>query len=103
MAPLDNPSIPKGSTVLVTGASGLLASNIVDRFLHYGYKVRGTVRDPKKGAWLTDLSDEKYGKGNLELVVVPDMAAEGAFNEAVKGAHFRCIRVATANSFSRRV
>ncbi|KAH7274693.1 hypothetical protein MRS44_007048 [Fusarium solani] len=85
MAPLDNPSIPKGSIVLVTGASGLIASNIVDQFLHYGYKVRGTVRDPKKSAWLAKLFDEKYGKENFELVAVPEMMAEGAFDEAVKG------------------
>jgi nucleoside-diphosphate-sugar epimerase len=103
MAPLDNPSIPKGSIVLVTGASGLIASNIVDQFLHYGYKVRGTVRDPKKSAWLAKLFDEKYGKENFELVAVPEMMAEGAFDEAVKGADSHCHRVATADQSSRRV
>lgn len=85
MAPLDNPAVPKGSTVLVTGANGLLGSHIVDQFLEYGYKVRGTVRDTEKNAWLQALFDKKYGKGNFELFKVADLTAEGAFDEAVKG------------------
>lgn len=31
--------------VLVTGASGYLATNVIYYLLQYGYKVRGTVRD----------------------------------------------------------
>ncbi|WAO87457.1 Epimerase domain-containing protein [Fusarium falciforme] len=85
MAPLDNPAVPKGSTVLVTGANGLLGSHIVDQFLEYGYKVRGTVRDTEKNAWLQALFDKKYGKGSFELFKVADLAAEGAFDEAMKG------------------
>ncbi|UPK89521.1 hypothetical protein LCI18_000456 [Fusarium solani-melongenae] len=85
MAPLDNPAVPKGSTVLVTGANGLLGSHIADQFLEYGYKVRGTVRDTEKNAWLQALFDKKYGKGSFELYKVADLTAEGAFDEAVKG------------------
>ncbi|CAM1510944.1 Fc.00g084570.m01.CDS01 [Cosmosporella sp. VM-42] len=89
MAPLDKPSIPKGSTILVTGVNGLLGSNIADRFLHYGYKVRGVVRDLEKSAWLAALFDKRYGAKNFELVVAGDMVAEGAYGEVVKGADFR--------------
>ncbi|KAK7716924.1 hypothetical protein SLS64_002467 [Diaporthe eres] len=85
MAPLDNPAVPKGSTVLVTGANGLLGSHIADQFLEYGYKVRGTVRDTEKNAWLQALFDKKYGKGSFELFKVADLTSEGAFDEAVKG------------------
>lgn len=49
-----------------------------------GYKVRGTVRDPDKASWMKDRF-EQYGKSNFELVAVDDMAADGAFDDAVKG------------------
>ncbi|KAI2620440.1 aldehyde reductase [Hypoxylon sp. NC1633] len=84
MSPIDHPAIPKGSTVLITGANGFIASNIADQFLNHGYKVRGTTRDPKKNAWLANLFDRKYGPGNFEFVAVPDMEADGAYNQAVK-------------------
>lgn len=87
MASFENPAIPKGSTVLVTGANGFISSHIVDQFLEAGYKVRGTVRDATKNAWLASTFDKKHGKGFFELVQVPDMAAENALTEATKGAH----------------
>ncbi|EEU37848.1 uncharacterized protein NECHADRAFT_54734 [Fusarium vanettenii 77-13-4] len=99
MAPLDNPAVPKGSTVLITGANGLLGSHIADQFLEYGYKVRGTVRDTEKNAWLQALFDKKYGKGNFELFKVADLTAEGAFDEAVKGTSV-VAHTATITSFA---
>ncbi|KAK2684760.1 hypothetical protein QWA68_016290 [Fusarium oxysporum] len=84
MAPLDNPVISKGSNVLVTGANGLLGSNIADQFLEHGYRVRGAVRDTEKHAWLQALFDKKYGEGKFELFRVPDLEVEGAFDDAVK-------------------
>ncbi|OBT41211.1 hypothetical protein VF21_00910 [Pseudogymnoascus sp. 05NY08] len=66
MAPLDNAVIPKGSLVLVTGANGLMGSHVAKQFLEYGYK-------------------KDYGKDSFELVQVDDLAAKGAFDEAVKG------------------
>jgi hypothetical protein len=47
--------------------------------------VRGTTRNPKKSAWVSDLFDRKYGPGLFELVAVPDMEADGAYDEVVKG------------------
>lgn len=85
MAPSHNLAVPKGSTVLVTGVNGLLGSHTADQFLEHGYKVRGTVRDTEKNAWLQALFDKKYGKGSFELFKVSDLTAEGAFDEAVKG------------------
>ncbi|KAL1853933.1 hypothetical protein Daus18300_011675 [Diaporthe australafricana] len=78
-------AVPKGSTVLVTGVNGLLGSHTADQFLEHGYKVRGTVRDTEKNAWIQALFDKKYGKGSFELFKVADLTAEGAFDEAVKG------------------
>ncbi|KAJ4265968.1 hypothetical protein NW762_003941 [Fusarium torreyae] len=85
MAPLENLAVPQGSTVLVTGANGLLGSNIADQFLEYGYKVRGTVRDTERDAWLQTLFDKKYGEGKFELVKVADLETETAFDDVVKG------------------
>lgn len=85
MSPLDNLVVPKGSTVLVTGANGLLGSHISKQFLEFGYNVRGTVRDPEKNAWLKAAFDKEYGQGRFGLFQVPDMVADGAFDEAVKG------------------
>lgn len=78
-------SIPAGSTVLVTGANGLIASHVVDQFLAAGYRVRATVRTPSKCAWMEPLFAKRHGSGCLELVQVADISAPDAWDEAVKG------------------
>ena len=82
------PAIPPGSTVLVTGANGFIASHVTDQLIQAGYLVRGTSRDTTKTAWMTELFDKRYGKGKFEAVVVKDMAEKGAFDEACKGMRF---------------
>ncbi|KAL2068182.1 hypothetical protein VTL71DRAFT_16280 [Oculimacula yallundae] len=77
--------IPVGSLVLVTGASGFVATHIVEHLLLSGYKVRGTVRDERKVQWTTELFNERHGAGKYSAVIVPDMSVDGAFDEAVKG------------------
>ncbi|KAI3572614.1 hypothetical protein IWW34DRAFT_708086 [Fusarium oxysporum f. sp. albedinis] len=79
-------TIPKASLVLVTGATGYLASQVIKQFLERGYKVRGTVRDLQKASWLVNDVFKTYAdRGDLELVLVPDMATPHAFDNAVKG------------------
>lgn len=75
---------PKGSTVLVTGASGFIGSHVVAEFIKHGYKVRGTVRSEAKGKWLTTLFDKEH-PGAFSYAIVPDISKSGAFDEAVKG------------------
>lgn len=88
-------TIPKGSWILVTGANGFVASHIVKEFLQRGYRIRGTVRDLKKYSWLVqDLFKTDAENGNFEIVQVPDLAAQHAFDEAVEGAS-AIIHVAT--------
>ncbi|KPM41009.1 hypothetical protein AK830_g5538 [Neonectria ditissima] len=92
-------TIPAGSWVLVTGATGFVASHITKQFLERGYKVRGTVRDLTQASWLIDDHFKSYvDSGNLELVAVPDLAADGAFDEAVKGVS-AIAHIATITSF----
>ena len=92
-------TIDKGDLVLITGVSGFIASHTANQFLEAGYRVRGTVRSLEKADWLYKLFDEKYGKGKFEASVVPDMMAEDAFNEAVKGVAGIC-HMASVMSFS---
>ena len=70
-------------TVLVTGANGYIAGSTIEALLDAGYSVRGTVRAKAKAHALLDALS-RYGD-KLEIVEVPDIAAPGAFDEAVKG------------------
>jgi len=80
----EDAAFPQGSLVLVTGASGFIATHIVDQLLLAGYRVRGTVRDEKKVVWTEKLFSERHGEGKYTAVIVPEMSIKGAFDEAVK-------------------
>ena len=70
--------------VLVTGASGFIATHIVKLLLEKGYRVRGTVRslkDEKKVAPLRKLVSNP--KHELELCEA-DLTNEKGWAEAVK-------------------
>ncbi|HJK92477.1 MAG TPA: SDR family oxidoreductase [Polyangiaceae bacterium LLY-WYZ-15_(1-7)] len=54
--------------VCVTGASGFIGSWIVERLLARGYRVRGTVRDPKKARSVDHLKALPGAAERLELV-----------------------------------
>lgn len=86
MSPASELAIAKGDVVVVSGANGFIASHVVDQLLLAGYRVRGTVRDTKKSRWLIDFFGDKHGPGKFELIEVKEMAAPGAFDDAVKGA-----------------
>jgi nucleoside-diphosphate-sugar epimerase len=70
-------------TILVTGASGFLASHILLAFLEAGYKVRGTVRSPETAVRVA--SRYPQFTDQLSFAIVRDIAAPHAFDEAVKG------------------
>ncbi|KAF6807688.1 hypothetical protein CMUS01_14063 [Colletotrichum musicola] len=93
-------TIPKGSWVLVTGATGHVAAHTVKQFLERGFKVRGTVRDLKAAVWLTeDVFKSSADRGDLELVQVPDLGAKNAFDEAIAGVS-AIVHIASILSFS---
>ncbi|RYP68017.1 hypothetical protein DL771_006940 [Monosporascus sp. 5C6A] len=77
----DNPDIfsPKGSLILVTGAPGYIAGNIIFEALQTGYRVRGTSKSAAKAS-TSDVSKS----ANYETVVVPRADVDGALDEAVR-------------------
>ncbi len=75
-------------TVLVTGASGFIAAHVLNSFLSHGYNVRGTVRS-EETANKVRKTHGKYGD-KLSFAIVNDVAAPGAFDEAVKGVDGVC-------------
>lgn len=76
------PTITSGK-VLVSGANGYVALWVVRSLLEHGYSVRATVRSESKGTHLRKIFASYSEK--LELIVVPDITAAGAFDEAVQG------------------
>ncbi|GAA5826885.1 hypothetical protein JCM11251_002142 [Rhodosporidiobolus azoricus] len=70
-------------TVLVTGASGFLASYVVKAFLDAGYNVRGSVRSTAKAQHLYERYPEH--KEQLTLVEVPDIVTGEGLKEALEG------------------
>ncbi|KAL5521316.1 hypothetical protein ACEPAG_9240 [Sanghuangporus baumii] len=79
------PTISTPARVLITGANGFIAAWVVHTLLENGFSVRGTVREESKSTFLRNLHKDDLEKGNLEFIVVPNMANPGAFDDAVKG------------------
>jgi nucleoside-diphosphate-sugar epimerase len=78
-------TINPGAPVLVTGASGYIASWIVKYLLEAGHTVHGAVRDPAKKSGLEHLhklSDAHPGK--LKLFKA-DLLDEGSYDTAMQG------------------
>ncbi|KAJ7079901.1 hypothetical protein C8R44DRAFT_824555 [Mycena epipterygia] len=76
------PAISTGK-VLVSGANGFIAAWVVRSLLEEGFSVRGAVRSADKGSHLREIF-ASYGE-KFEVVVVPDITQEGAFDDAVQG------------------
>ena len=69
---------PDRSLVVVTGASGFIATHIVRKLMQDGYAVRGTVRSvsSSNAKHLQTLSAESGGEGTLELVEADLLSTE---------------------------
>jgi nucleoside-diphosphate-sugar epimerase len=73
-------ALPRGSLVLVTGASGFIAGHIVQEALDLGFRVRGTVRTAEKA----DIVNDCFPSPNFEAVVVPDLKNADALDDVVR-------------------
>ncbi|KAH7906355.1 hypothetical protein BJ138DRAFT_1016362 [Hygrophoropsis aurantiaca] len=69
----------------VSGTNGFIGIWVARTLLERGYSVRSTVRADAKAEHLRKVFSE-YGDKH-EIVIVPDITKEGAFDEAVKGVH----------------
>lgn len=75
------------SLVFITGATGHIGFKTLVEALQAGYNVRAAVRsESKKSQILSAPSIKTLNPGpKLSFVIVPDLTAEGAYDEAVKG------------------
>eukprot|EP00884_Botryococcus_braunii_P007145 jgi/Botrbrau1/16431/Bobra.0142s0030.1 len=74
--------------IAVTGATGFVATELINQLLQKGYNIRATVRslkDKSKYQYLEKLATSL--PGSLELVQA-DLLQEGSFDAAVSGAEF---------------
>jgi len=70
--------------ILVTGATGFIASRIVEQLLAAGYWVRGTVRSLKKPGDVNRLRALPFAAEHLELVEA-DLTRAGSFDAPALG------------------
>lgn len=75
--------------VLVTGANGHVAQHVVSQLLSLPSperpRVRATVRAQKSASGLESVFVEAIDSRNLEIVFVPDIAQDSAFDQVVVG------------------
>lgn len=74
------------SLVLITGCSGFVGAEIALEALRQGYSIRLVFRQQvQAAAWSKAYPS---GSNRTESVIVPDFAAEGALDEAMRGVAF---------------
>lgn len=75
-------ALPKGSLILVTGASGYIGAHVVNEALEAGYRVRGTARSKEK----CESTKKNFNNNpNYSAAIVADFQVESAFDEAMRG------------------
>lgn len=79
------PRFPQGSTILVTGATGFVGSNVATELLLAGFKVRAVTRNAERAQSLKQQLESQYGSGTFEIVEVAEPSAPGALDAAVQG------------------
>ncbi|KAF5320520.1 hypothetical protein D9611_010721 [Ephemerocybe angulata] len=89
MSPVTSPS-----TILVTGGTGYIGAWVITTLLARGHTVKAVVRSAAKGEALkadllqhitSELASEKNGDIAVDIVVIPDVVEDGAFDEAILG------------------
>jgi len=77
------PAISAPAKILVTGASGYVATWYTKALLDKGFNVVGTVRSDAKGKYLVDLYEKEY-PGRFSYAIVTDIVEEGVFDDVIK-------------------
>lgn len=78
----------QNKSVVVTGASGFLASHIILQLLSRGFDVRGSVRNAKKGDHIREVL-ERHGADTSRLSFVElDLMADAGWTDAMSGAGY---------------
>jgi nucleoside-diphosphate-sugar epimerase len=79
-----------GEIVFITGGSGHIGYRVIVDALKAGYRVRAAVRSQEKAdSILSAPSIKAINPGDrLTFVEVPDLNADGAYDEAIKGAQY---------------
>jgi len=75
----------QNTPVLVTGASGYIASWLVRYLLEAGYTVHATVRDPNRADSVEHLQKIAQGQPGTLRLFAADLLREGSFDEAMQG------------------
>ncbi|KAF8308488.1 D-lactaldehyde dehydrogenase [Clavulina sp. PMI_390] len=78
------PAVTTPGKILVTGASGALATHVVQTLLNQGYSVVGTVRSASKGDYLVDL----FKSEAFSYAIVKDIGAADAFDDVIRTGEF---------------
>ena len=82
--------IMTGELVLITGGSGHIGHRVIVDALDAGYSVRAAVRSQAKAEKILATPSIKALKSpdRLSFTIVPDMLAQGAYDDAVAGASY---------------
>lgn len=80
----------------ITGISGFLGYATLVSALESGYSVRGVVRKQAQVDTIKEILPAQF-QSQLELITIPDLAADGAFDDAFKGVTY-VIHVASPQS-----
>ncbi|MFC1407269.1 MULTISPECIES: NAD-dependent epimerase/dehydratase family protein [Streptacidiphilus] len=97
---LGNLPIAAGAPVLVTGATGYVASWIVKSLLDAGVTVHAAVRDPRNAAKVQHLLDAAAASPGKLRLFESDLLRDGSYKEAMQGCR---IVLHTASPFVRSV
>ncbi|KAF4186746.1 hypothetical protein CNMCM8927_005023 [Aspergillus lentulus] len=79
----DTFALKSDSRVLVTGANGYIASHVANELLKLGYRVKGTVREPKP--WLDKMFNDRYGQNRYTSAVLHSYDNVGKICDILEG------------------
>lgn len=77
-----------GETVLVTGASGFIATHCIHQLLEQGYNVRGTLRTMSRENQLRSVFAEVGGESDRLQFFQADLQEDGGWDTAAKGCDY---------------